>query len=321
MQQISDMIQVLDGIFIGLLSIVSVIGVLGNLFAVYTVINGKLLKKRLWYYLLSLSCSDIFSFVVISPLTIAGFYDSQLLNRNILCNLQGSTMNFLMGWSLITIGFVNISKYRSVKAPVTNCTKDKRSLKIYALVTFPTSVFIAVAPIIGLSSYIHLPGRSWCEVRTSDSYQAVVYIMISAFFILSVIVVVSNVATARYVHKEIRNYTDKYEVNGAMAKTFTQRKSRVYHTSLVVTILFFVCWVPLFVLIVMQGFRLKIPLLFAKLSYFLAFVQGCLNPVIYFFRHGSFKNRLRKLLKKWKQKRTRADTHISIEINPNNAAT
>lgn len=51
----------LDGIFIGLLSIDSVTGVLGNLFAVYIVIHGKLLKKRLWYYLLSLSCSDILS--------------------------------------------------------------------------------------------------------------------------------------------------------------------------------------------------------------------------------------------------------------------
>lgn len=314
-------VQVLDGIFIGLLSTVSAIGILGNLFALYTVINEKLLKKRLWYYLLSLSCSDIFSFVVISPLTIAGFYDDQLLNRYILCNLQGSTMNFLMGWSLITIGFVNICKYRSVKAPVTNCTKDKRSLKIYALVTFPASVFIAVAPIIGLSSYIHLPGRSWCEVSTSDSYQAVVYVLISAFFILSVIVVVSNVATARYVHKEIRNYTSKYEVNVAMAKTFTQRRSRVYHTSLVVTILFFVCWVPLFVLIIMQGFRLKIPLLFAKLSYFLAFAQGCLNPIIYFCRHGKFKKRLRNLWKQWKLRRTRTDADTTAKINSNNLTT
>ena len=314
-------VRVLDVIFIGLLSIVSVIGILGNLFALYTVISGKLLKKRLWYYLLSLSCSDIFSFVVISPLMIAGFYDDRLLNRHILCNLQGSTMNFPMGWSLITIGFVNICKYRSVKEPVTNCTKDKRGLKIYALVTFPTSVFIAVAPIIGLSSYIHLPGRSWCEVSTSDSNQAIVYILISAFFILSVIVVVSNVATVRYVHAEIRNYTDKYEVNGPMAKAFTQRRSRVYHTTLVVTILFFVCWVPLFVLIIMQGFGSKIPLLFAKLSYFLAFTQGCLNPIIYFFRHGAFKNRLRNLWKQWKLKRTRADANISMEINPNNAAT
>ena len=315
------MMQVLDGIFIGLLSIVSIIGILGNMFAVYIVINGKLFKKRLWYYLLSLSCSDIFSFMFISPLTISGFYDDNLLNRHILCNLQGSTMNFLMGWSLITIGFVNISKYRSIKAPITNYTKDKRSLKIYALVTFPTSVFIAVAPIIGLSSYIHLPGRSWCELSTSDSYQAVVYVLISAFFILSVIVVVSNVATARHVHKKIQNYTNKYEVNGAMAKTFTQRRSRVYHTTLVVTILFFVCWVPLFVLIIMQGFGLKIPLLFAKLSYFLTFLEGCLNPIIYFFRHGAFKNRLRNLWKKWKLKRTRANTDSTAEINPKNAPT
>ena len=104
---------------------------------------------------------------------------------------------------------------------------------------------------MGLSSYIHLPGTSWYEANTADSYQDIVYILISAFYILSVIVVVLNVATARYVHKDIQNYTSKHKVNGAMAKTFTERRSQVYHTTLVVTILFFICWVPLFVLIIM----------------------------------------------------------------------
>lgn len=302
------MVKTVDGIFMGLFSVISLIGIMGNLFAIYVVIKGKLLKRRLWYYLLSLSCSDIFSFTVISPLTMVGFYNESLLHKRVLCNLQGSTMNFLMGWSLITIGFVNICKYRCVKSPMTDKKKDRRRLMIYVFVTFPISIFIAVAPIIGLSRYIHLPGRSWCEVKTSDNNRALVLVLVVAFLILCAIVVITNVATARYVRKETQNYVERYGVNGPMEETFHQRKSRVYQTTLLITVVFIVCWVPLFVLIIMQNVGGKIDLLFAKISYFFAFLQGCLNPIIYCFRHYIFKNQFKKLWKYCTQNRNRTVT-------------
>ena len=134
------MFKTIDGVFIGFMLLVAVIGILGNVFTVYVMIKKKLLKGRLWYYLLSLSCSDIFSFTVIMPLTMLWFYHDEMDHKRFLCNLQGSSMNFLMGWSLITIGFVNIGKYRCVKTPVTDKKKGRRRLMIY-IFTFP-NIFI-----------------------------------------------------------------------------------------------------------------------------------------------------------------------------------
>ena len=67
--KVIKMFKTIDGVFIGFMLLVAVTVILGNVFTVYVMIKKKLLKGRLWYYLLSLSCSDIFSFTVIMPYT------------------------------------------------------------------------------------------------------------------------------------------------------------------------------------------------------------------------------------------------------------
>ena len=196
--KVIQMFKTIDGVFIGFMLLVAVIGILGNVFTVYVLIKKKLLKGRLWYYLLSLSCSDIFSFTVIMPLTMLWFYHDEMHHKRFLCNLQGSSMNFLMGWSLITIGFVNIGKYRCVKTPVTDKKKDRRRLMIYIFTCFPTSLFISMAPTMGFSTYVYLPGRSLCELKASNKYNALVFVQLSASLFLSIIVVFTNSGLSRY---------------------------------------------------------------------------------------------------------------------------
>ena len=108
----------MDWYFIAALLLVSVIGMLGNMFAIFVVVKEKLFKKRIWPYLLSLYFSDIYSFCITLPLIAAAFYDENLLERRSIYILQDSSMNFLMGWSLITIGFVNSWKYICIKPSI-----------------------------------------------------------------------------------------------------------------------------------------------------------------------------------------------------------
>ena len=313
------MFKITDGIFIGFMSLVAVIGILGNVFTVYVMITKKLLKGRLWYYLLSLSCSDIFSFATIMPLTMIWFYYDQLHHKRFLCNLQGSSMNFLMGWSLITIGFVNIAKYRCIKTPVVDKKQDRRRLMIYIFAFFPTSLFISMAPTMGFSTYVYLPRRNFCELKASNKYNALVFTQLSASLVLSIIVVFTNVATAQYVRKKTDNYTKRYGANGPMEENFHQRTSRVYHTTLLITVMFFICWVPLHVIIIMQNFGEEIPLSFAKISYFFAFLQGCLNPIIYCFRHYVFKKQLKRIWQCFKLRR-RATTNSNAATSSSHAS-
>ena len=90
----------MEWFFVPALSLVSVKGISGNMFTLYVVVVEKSLKRIIWTYLLSLTFSDIFSFTVTCPVTIAAFYDESILHKKSICNLQGSAMNFLKEWSL-----------------------------------------------------------------------------------------------------------------------------------------------------------------------------------------------------------------------------
>ena len=302
----------MDWYFIAALLLVSVIGIVGNIFAIFVVVQEKLYKQRIWSYLLSLSFSDIYSFCITLPVTAAAFYDENLLQRRSICILQGSSMNFLMGWSLITIGFVNSWKYICIKSSLIDRVRGTSWLIIFIGVTLPISGSLAIAPILGFSQYIHQRGRKWCVVQTNNKYRPLLFVLVAAFVILCIIVVFCNVATYRLVSREVRTYSQKYHVSETMEHLFNRRRYKVFQTTLIVTLMFFVCWAPLFTMILIEGFGGDLPLLYSKISYVCALAQGFVNPIIYSFGHNTFKKRFQKLLTCCKRKGNRVrDTERS----------
>ena len=284
----------MEWFFAAALSLVSVIGMTGNIFTIYVAVKEKLFKRIIWSYLLSLTFSDIFSFTVTCPVTITAFYDESVLQRRSICNLQGSAMNFLMGWSLITIGFVNTCKYRCIKSPLIDRVKGKSWWIVFIGVILSVSGFVAVAPIIGLSRYIHQKGRKWCVVQTKGKYRSLLFVLVAAFISLSVLVVFCNIATAQRVRKEMQTYAQRYSMNRQMEQIFNRRRYKIFQTTLIVTIMFHISWAPLFTMIVIEAFGREVPLLYAKISYFSALAQGCVNPVIYCFGHYAFKKQFKR---------------------------
>ena len=128
------------------------------------------------------------------------------------------------------------------------------------------------------------------------------FVLVAAFLILCFIVVFCNVATFRYVRKEMQAYSQKYHVNEPMENIFNRRKYRVLQTTFMVTVMFLVCWAPLFTMILIEGFGGNVPLLYAKISYFCALAQGCVNPIVYYFGHSAFKKQFKKISGFWKWK-------------------
>ena len=158
----------MEWVFIVAMLLISFIGIFGNVVSVFVVIKEKLFKRRIWFYLLSLLFSDIYSATVSLPLTVATFYDKSILQIRSICILQGSTMNFLMGWSLITIGTINAWKYISIKSSLIDRFRSRSWLIVFICIILSISGFLAIATILGMSRYIHQAGRKWCVVDTKD---------------------------------------------------------------------------------------------------------------------------------------------------------
>ena len=83
-------------------------------------------------------------------------------------------------------------------------------------------------------------------------------------------------------------------MNRQMEQIFNHRRYNVFETALIVTIMFHTSWAPSFTMIVIEAFGREVPLLYAKISYFFALGQGCVNPIIYCFGHYAFKKQLKR---------------------------
>ena len=164
---------------------------------------------------------------------------------------------------------------------------------------------LAIAPILGFSEYIHQRGRKWCVVQTNNKYHPLLCVLVAAFVILCIIVVFCNVATYQFVSREVQTYSQKYHMSATMEHLFNRRRYKVFQITLTVTLVFFVCWAPLFAMILIEGFGGDLPLLYSKTSYVWVLAQGCVNPIIYSFGHNTFKKRFQKLLTCCKRKGNR----------------
>ena len=295
-------VKIENWFFIGALLVISIFGILGNAFAIYVVIKKKLLTKTIWHYLLSLSFSDSFTLVVICPVVTAAYYDETILDNGLICNFNGTSISFLMAWSLFTITSINLYKLISIKSQFITKRNDRRCFLIYIVMTFLLSVFFSVPPIFGFMSYIHKPGRKWCT-PFSLAWQSrlLLLLMVAAFAVLCIIVVFSNISTATYVSRTTRTKI----MNGSviLKQNFNRRRLRVFQTTFLVSFIFVVLWTPLFVMILLEVLSKEVPLWFSKLSYLLVLLQSCFNPIIYCFGHYTFRNYFKELTTSWRRKR------------------
>lgn len=288
--------------FIGALLIISIFGILGNVFVTYVAIKKKLMTKKIWCYLLSLSFSDNFTLIVICPVIIAAFYDETILDHGLLCNFNGASISFLMAWSLFSIAWINLYKLVSIKLHFIKKRNNRRCFFIYVAMTFLLSVIFSVPPIFGFMSYTHLLGCHWC-VPFSPDWQSTLMLafMVTGFAVACIIVLFSNISTAAYVSR----MTKIKMMNGSVVlkQNFNRRRLRVFQTTFFVSIIFVVLWSPLFVMILLELFSKKLPLWYTKLSYLLVLLQSCFNPIIYSFGHYAFKNYFKELVTFWRKKR------------------
>ena len=288
--------------FIGTLLIISIFGILGNAFVVYVVIKKRLLTKTRWKYLLSLSFSDNFTLIAICPVVIAAFYDETILDHRLLCNFNGTSISFLIAWSLFTIASINLYKLVNIKLQFITKRNDRRCFLIYIAMTFWLSVFFSVPPIFGFMSYIHKPGRKWCA-PFSLAWQSrlLLLFMVAAFAVLCIIVLFSNISTATYVSRTTRTQI----VSGSviLKQTFNRRRLRVFQTTFLSSVMFVVLWTPLFAMVLLEALSKEVPLWFSKSSYLLVLLQSCFNPIIYCFGHYTFRNYFKELMTSWKRKK------------------
>lgn len=275
------------------------ISICGGIFVCYVLKKNNLIKKKCWLYCMLLALSDISASLFTIPILVFASIKEHILQIQWICNCSGSIAIFFGTWQIYAIAAISMHRYITIMKPLQSLAdKSYSGVIIYLLTSFVLSSFFAVGPILGFGGWTYMPGRQWCVLRSQNLQYDKLYSIIAAVFVyvvpLSIIII-----SALRIYIVVKN---RKEITGG--RRFSKADSlaeqnRVAHTLSLLIGTFFAFWTPSLIYFVAGGIlRIVIPLWYSHIVYICMFVQNCINPVIYCFRHDTFRDELKRIMRR-----------------------
>lgn len=112
--------------------------------------------------------------------------------------------------------------------------------------------------------------------------------------IIMIIIYVQLYCAARSHVKEIRK-TSFHMPNGGKASSGSKDHKAAVTLGIIMGV-FLLCWMPFFVMNLVEAFCKCVPVVMFKILTWLGYVNSCLNPIIYSIFNKEFRNAFRKIL-------------------------
>ena len=286
-------------IFAGCLLIVLLISVTGGFFVCYVIKIRKLLKKSIWIYLFILAMSDGTTSLFVIPTILAACIDEKVLEIRWVCNLNLISIIFFGSFSIFTLAAISLRKYISISKPFKSLSNSgHRQLVIYLCISFAVCFALSVPPLLGFSRFTHIEGRKWCSLRSGSKLNDSImlsFIGLCSYFIPLCIILITNIRTFLILKKYNATKTSILRIT---ADEINAENRVILKTLSLVVIVFIILWTPLLVYIIIGITGMDFHPLFVYIAYMLMLLQGSINPIIYYFKHSSFKKVFKKIFRK-----------------------
>ncbi|KAL7028399.1 hypothetical protein ACKWTF_005821 [Chironomus riparius] len=283
--------------------IVSIIAIIGNLLVIIIVLKDKNTKTRMLYYILSLSFADLLSGVVAIPTGALIEQDIEIGHYSCLCMI--STVLSTFSISKFSILAITIDRYRAIIHPLSYRLVRKSPPITSIVFCWITGITIGALPLFGWRDNTLDNIKEQCTFSKikSTSYflfqniTSTVTPMISILLIYGLIYV--KVRKMNKKNDESKNesesQTEQASLNTNSSYQSTQRREiNVTWNILIIVSLFFVCWIPLNVLHLIEKIydvtdKYKtLLMIFIILSH----SNSALNPFLYSFQIKTFRKSL-----------------------------
>ena len=276
-----------------ILSIITIIGVIGNLLICVTFNCRKRIKhmhRSTRYLVVNLGFIDMLTSMN-NILYILSLDQIDLSSNHLLCQWSGFAN---MGLVLVSIWLiVLISMNRA--AIITNRSRyfAKRKTIGYIAVIWLVSLAIGLAPILGWSKYYYQEIRLLCTVVFLNPRSFSVVQFVTFELLPGVLIVYSTFVIVKLKRRNLRRIM---ELNVTNRSERLQQDAKQTAMLLVVILAFVLCFVPDFTL-VRINIDNKIPAIIFALSTTLRLLNHAINPIIYGLMNKDFRASVRALTK------------------------
>ena len=282
---------------------VTVVGVAGNTLVIYVVFFKKVAHTATNLLLLNLAIADL-SFVVICPPFTA--YRYALVSwrlGGIACKLMHYLLNVTVYVTIYTLVAIAVVRYMTiVYSYQTKHMRTKRNI-IFVCVGIWALFSICNLPIVFLYDVIEDSENNWvdCE-KTSEAIGKPLYVTFFVFAYLLPLFVIGLLSIGMVCH--IRHKRQAHHSTNVTICASYKRKRHVTRLVIAVVAIFAILWLPIHVhlLLLYSGHLNDVSSEYESVSVFwnvLAYINSCIDPLIYTIASQEFRNSFRCVLCCW----------------------
>ncbi|CAJ1061638.1 chemokine-like receptor 1 [Xyrichtys novacula] len=279
---IYEAIRIVDLTCLVIYCVVFVLGILGNSLVIY--VTGYRMKRTVnsvWFLNLALADFLFTAFLIFSIISLS--QNTQWQFGRLMCKLNSFVSVVNMFASIFVLTAISLDRCLSIWVVV--WAQNKRTVckaQVISAVIWVTAVICSI-PYATFRDVTEHQGMLFCSSSASKTqrYNLMIFRFVIGFLIPFLLIFVSYVAIA---------------VRAGRLQRTRRRRSRKIIFSIVLA--FFICWLPFHVVQFIQS--TENPNLFVAvriagpLSGSLAFLNSCLNPILYVFMCDEFQKKLKE---------------------------
>ena len=284
------------------LVILNFLSLTGNIMVCIAVYKNTRLRRTTSLYIIALAVSDLMSAVFVMPLTLGVLITGEWVYGPVICYFHSFFDGFVVYVSPVTMGLTAFDRYMRI------CKSEQQYKKFFsprksrawlACAWFFIACYITVPKLAGLQDYVFIPGFALCGVvHLSESGKIIHYtIVISLFFLTPLITTVFSYIKVAKMTRQHNAAMSSTIHRGATGSSITVQELKLSKSLFVVVFAFMICWIPLWVIVVVKRFHVveRMPRNIELLCNFFIYLSNTINPFIYAGMNPIFKSEFKKM--------------------------
>ncbi|KAJ7427895.1 Alpha-1A adrenergic receptor [Willisornis vidua] len=300
-----------------------VFGVLGNILVILSVACHRHLQSVTHYYIINLAVADLLLTSTVLPFSATMEILGYWAFGRIFCNIWAAVDVLCCTASIMSLCIISIDRYIGVSYPLRypSIVTERRGL-LALLCVWALSLVISIGPLFGWKEPAP-EDETICQITEEPGY--VLFSALGSFYLPLAIILVMycrvyvvakrenkgltcGLKTERSHSEEVTLRIHRGNAPGANAKGkhhFSvrllkfSREKKAAKTLAIVVGCFVLCWLPFFVVMPLGSFfpAIKPPDTLFKITFWLGYLNSCINPIIYPCSSQEFKRAFQNVLK------------------------
>ena len=277
------------------LVILNVLCLTGNILVCMSVYKNVRLRTTTNLYIIALAVTDLLSAVFVMPISIGVLITGEWIFGEAICQLHAFFSLFVIYISPVTMGLTAVNRYVRICRSTQQYDRlfsARKSRLLLAIVWFSVACYTAVPRLAGLQAYEFVPGYAQCSIAhpAREMGKTIHYSIVLVFFFLTPLI--ATLFSYTRVAKVIRHH------NINALSSLSLHEIKLSKSLFAIVFAFMICWIPLWVIVVLRRFRLvaMMPRSVELLCMFFLYLSNTINPFIYAGMNPVFRREFQNIL-------------------------